>query len=56
MRARSLNKLLRKASVVMRLELDSVEAVAVRRTRDNSKAIMDTPPHALYSEHWQISS
>ena len=47
--ASKLNKLVRKASSVVGMELDCVEAVTERRMRGKLQAIMDNPSHPLYA-------
>ena len=51
-----LNKLVRKASSVVGLELDSLEVVVERRMRDKFKSIMGNPSHPLHAELWQMGS
>ncbi len=53
--ASRLSKLLRKASSVVGMELDSLESVAERRM-DRIKAILDNPSHLLHDEPWQMGS
>ena len=50
-----LNKLVRKASSVVGLELDSLEVVK-RRMRVKFKSIVGNPSHPLYAELWQMGS
>ncbi|XP_051257592.1 uncharacterized protein LOC127364239 [Dicentrarchus labrax] len=54
--ANKLSKLVRKASSVVGMELDSVEAVTEKRMRGKLKAIMDNPSHPLYTELRQLRS
>ncbi len=54
--ASRLNKLVRKASSVVGLELDSLESVAERRMKDKIKAILENPSHPLHDELWQMGS
>ena len=54
--ASTLFKLVRKVSSVVGLELDSLEAVAEKRTRDKIKSILGNPSHPLYDELWQMGS
>ena len=51
-----LKKLVRKASSVVGLELDSLEVVVERRMRDKFKSIMGNPSHPLHAELWQMRS
>ena len=51
-----LNKLVRKASSVVGLELDSLEVVVERRMRDKFKSILGNPSHPLHAELWQMGS
>ena len=51
-----LNKLVRKASSVVGLELDSLEVVVERRMRDKFESIMGNPSHPLHAELWQMGS
>ena len=43
-------------SSVVGLELDSLEAVVERRTRDTFKPILGHPSHPIYDELWQMGS
>ncbi len=54
--ASRLNKLVRKASSVVGLELDRPKSVAERMMMDKIKAILDNPSHLLYDELWQMGS
>lgn len=45
-----LNKLVKRAGSVVRLELDSLESVAERRMKDKIKAILDNPFHPLHDK------
>ncbi|KAK0149865.1 hypothetical protein N1851_009389 [Merluccius polli] len=54
--ASKLNKLVRKASPVVGMKLDCVEAVTERRMRGKLQAIMDNPSHPLYAELRQLRS
>ena len=51
-----LNKLVRKASSVVGLELDCLEVVVERRMRDKFKSIFGNQSHPLYVELWQMGS
>lgn len=51
-----LNKLIRKTKSVVRLELDSLEAVAERRMVNKISATLENPSHPLYDELWQMGS
>ena len=51
-----LNKLVRKASSVVGLELDSLEVVVERRIREKFKSILGNPSHPLYAELRQMGS
>lgn len=46
----------RKASSVVGLELNSLEAVAERRMMDKMNSILDNPSHPLSDELWQMGS
>ncbi len=48
--ASRLNKVVRKASSVVGLELDNLESVAERRMKDKIKAILENPSYPLYDE------
>ena len=48
--ANTLGKLVRKASSVVGVELDSVEAVTEKRMRGKLKDIMDDPCHPFYAK------
>ena len=48
--------LVRKASSVVGLELDSLEVVVERRMRDKFKSILGNPSHPLHAELWQMGS
>ena len=54
--ASKFNKLGRKASSVLGMKLDGVEAVIERRMRGKLQAIMDNPSHPLYAELRQLRS
>ena len=54
--ASKMNKLVRKASSVVGMKLDCVEAVTERRMRGKLQAIMDNPSHPLYAELRQLRS
>ncbi len=54
--ASRLNKLVRKASSVVRLELDILESVAERRMKYKIIAILDNPSHPLYDKQWPMGS
>ncbi|KAK0134692.1 putative RNA-directed DNA polymerase from transposon BS [Merluccius polli] len=54
--ASKLNKLVRKASSVVGMKLDCVEAVTERRMKGKLQAIMDNPSHPLYAELRQLRS
>ncbi len=51
-----LNRLVKKASAVVGLQLDSVEVVAARRMKDKINKILDNPSHPLDEELWQRAS
>ncbi len=52
--ASRLNKLVRKASSVVGLDLDSLESVAERRIKYKIKNILNNPSHPLYDDLWQM--
>ena len=54
--ANRLNRLVKRASSVVGLKLDSLEAVAERRMRGKINAILCNPSHPLYDELWQLGS
>ena len=51
-----LNKLVRKASSVVGLELDSLDVVLERRMMDKFKSILGNPSNPLHAELWQMKS
>ena len=46
----NLNKLVRKASSVVGMEVDSVEAVTEKRLRRKLEAIMESPSYLFYAD------